>query len=156
MVQKITLIGNVGREPESRFMPDGSPVATFALATNRTLSQKQQQQSGKKQETTWFRVTCYGPTADYISKYAQKGAIAFVEGRLICDPNTGSPKVFQRSDGTWGAAFDVSAEVVRIISGYKTFNNGQQNQAQPQSQPQKQQAQQPQQGQYDFPDDLPF
>lgn len=155
MVQKLTLIGNIGREPESRFMPDGSPVVTFALATNRTLSQKQQQQTGKKTETTWFRVTCYGATADYISKYAQKGSTAYVEGRLICDPATGSPKLFQRADGSYGAAFDVSAETVRVISGYKTFN-GQQTQPQQTQQSQPQQRQQSQPVQYDFPEDMPF
>ena len=155
MVQKLTLIGKFGRDPEARFMPDGSPVTTFALATDRTLSQKQQQQTGKKTETTWFRVTCYGATADYISKYAQKGSTAYVEGRLICDPATGSPKLFQRADGTYGAAFDVSAETVRVIAGYKTF--GQQSQQnQPQQQAQKMQTQQTNQGQYDFPEDLPF
>ena len=152
MVQKLTLVGNIGRDPESRFMPDGQPVTTFALATNRNLSPKQQQATGKQKETTWFRVTCYGPTAEYISKYAQKGAIAYVEGRLICDPATGSPKLFQRADGTYGAAFDVSAETVRVITGYK--NLGQQNNAQ--AQPSQQRQAQPTQGQYDFPENLPF
>lgn len=156
MFQKLTLLGTFGRDPEVRYTQDGKPIASFTFATNRNLPQntKNANAGDTNRETTWWRVTCYGQTADYISKYGQKGAKALVDGRLVCDPETGCPKVYQRKDGTWSANFEVSAETIRIVAGYKTDGVQQRS---PVLQPYQQPRQQYQQKQYpDYDVEIPY
>ena len=107
MYQKIIIIGNLGREPELRFTPGGDPVTTFSVATSRKF--------GEKDETTWFRVTVWSKQAESCNQYLHKGSKVLVEGRLRPD-ESGSPKVFQRKDGTWGASYEVTAETVRFLT----------------------------------------
>lgn len=107
MYQKIIIIGNLGRDPELRFTPGGDPVTTFSVATSRKF--------GEKDETTWFRVTVWSKQAESCNQYLHKGSKALVEGRLRPD-ESGSPKVFQRKDGTWGASYEVTAETVRFLT----------------------------------------
>lgn len=107
MYQKLIIIGNLGRDPELRFLPDGTPVTTFSVATSR--------KAGEKDETTWFRVTVWNKQAESCNQYLHKGSKVLVEGRL--SPGTdGGPKVFQRKDGTWGASYEVTAETVRFLT----------------------------------------
>lgn len=111
--QTIILVGNLGRDPEMRYTPSGQPVTSFSVATSRSYSNP----SGEKvDETTWFRVTVWGKQAEPCSQYLHKGSKVLVEGRLTPDPQSGGPKLFQRKDGTWGAAFDVNASTVRFLS----------------------------------------
>ncbi len=107
MYQKIIIIGNLGRDPEMRYTPDGSPVTSFSVATSRRY--------GEKDETTWFRVTVWNKQAESCNQYLHKGSKVLVEGRLRPDAN-GSPSVFQRRDGSWGASFDLTADTVRFLS----------------------------------------
>jgi len=107
MYQKLIIIGNLGSNPEQRFTPAGDPVTTFSVATSRRY--------GEKDETTWFRVNVWGKQAESCSQYLHKGSKVLVEGRLRPDGN-GSPTVFQRKDGTWGASYDVTAETVRFLT----------------------------------------
>jgi len=107
MYQKIIIIGNLGRDPELRFTPGGDPVTTFSVATSRKF--------GEKDETTWFRVTVWSKQAESCNQYLHKGSKVLVEGRLRPD-ESGSPKVFQRKDGTWGASYEVTAETVRFLT----------------------------------------
>ena len=107
MYQKLIIIGNLGREPETRYTPAGEPVTAFSVATSRKF--------GDTGETTWFRVNVWGKQAESCSQYLHKGSKVLVEGRL--SPGTdGSPKVFQRKDGSWGASYDVTAETVRFLT----------------------------------------
>ena len=103
MYQKIIIIGNLGRDPELRFLPDGTPVTTFSVATSR--------KAGEKDETTWFRVNVWGKQAESCSQYLHKGSKVLVEGRL-----KPGPEVYQKKDGTWGASYDVTAETVRFLT----------------------------------------
>ena len=107
MYQKIIIIGNLGREPEMRYTPAGEPVTAFSVATSRKY--------GEKDETTWFRVSVWGKQAESCNQYLHKGSKVLVEGRLRPD-ESGSPKVFQRKDGTWGASYEVTAETVRFLT----------------------------------------
>ena len=107
MYQKIIIIGNLGRDPEMRYTPEGNPVTSFSMATSRRF--------GEKEETTWFRVTVWGKQAESCNQYLFKGSKVLVEGRLRPDAN-GSPTVFQRKDGTWGSSFEVTAETVRFLT----------------------------------------
>ena len=81
-VNKIILIGNIGHDPELRYLPSGTPVANTSLATNET----RQDQNGQQQtETTWFRLTAFGKLAEIVQQYFQKGTLAYVEGRVKID-----------------------------------------------------------------------
>jgi len=66
-------------------------------------------------ETIWFRITCWSKLAEFANTYLKKGTKIIVEGRLVPDPNTGGPRVFQRSDGTSGASFKINAATIRSI-----------------------------------------
>jgi single-strand DNA-binding protein len=75
---KIVLVGNIGRNPEVRFTPQGQQVCEFSLATN----EKRIINGETKDETTWFQVSIWGRLAETISEYLSKGRLVYVEGRL--------------------------------------------------------------------------
>jgi single-strand DNA-binding protein len=76
---KIILVGNLGRDPELRYTPQGTPVCSFTLATN----ERRKDKAGETQDiTTWFRVTLWGRQAETASQYLTKGRPVYVEGRL--------------------------------------------------------------------------
>ncbi len=108
MYQKLILIGNLGRDPEMRYTPDGKAVTSFSVATSRRYNDKD--------ETTWFRISVWGKQAESCNQYLTKGSKVLVEGRLRPDASTGSPQVFQKKDGTWGSSFEVYADNVRFLS----------------------------------------
>ena len=108
MYQKLIIIGNLGRDPEMRYTPDGKAVTTFSVATSRKYNEKE--------ETTWFRVSVWGKQAESCNQYLTKGSKVLVEGRLRPDANTGAPQVFQKKDGSWGSSYEVYADTVRFLS----------------------------------------
>jgi len=76
---KIIIVGNLGRDPELRYTPQGKAVCSFSMATN----EKRRDKSGEMQDvTTWFRVTLWGNQAENANKYLAKGRAVYVEGRL--------------------------------------------------------------------------
>ncbi len=78
-VNKVFLLGNLGRDPEVRFTPSGQAVANFTIATNESWTDK----SGQKQEKTeWHRIVVWGKLAELCGEYLKKGRQAFIEGRL--------------------------------------------------------------------------
>ena len=108
--QKLILVGNLGRDPEMRYMPDGTPVTSFNIATNRKWNNAD---GSKGEETTWFRVTAWRKTAEIAAQYLSKGRQVMVEGRLTPDRATGGTKIWTRQDGTPGASYEVRAD--RIV-----------------------------------------
>ena len=124
MYQELTIVGILGKDPEMRYTAEGKATAGLNVATSRNTAK------GDK-ETTWFRVTCWEKTAEYMNSYAQKGTKILVRGRLVVDPQTGGPRVFTKNDGTPSSTFEVVADTVKLIAGYKTPDaNHYQNQAQ--------------------------
>jgi single-strand DNA-binding protein len=78
-VNKVILVGNLGRDAELRYTPGGSPVATLNLATTEVWNDK----AGQRQEKTeWHRVVLWGKTAESLSEYLTKGKQLYIEGRL--------------------------------------------------------------------------
>ena len=76
---KIIIVGNLGRDPELRYTPQGIAVCNFSLATN----EKKRDKSGELQDvTTWFRVTLWRNQAENAAKYLTKGRPVYIEGRL--------------------------------------------------------------------------
>ena len=109
----ILIVGYLGREPEMRYSPSGQAVTNFNLAANRQYTDSNSQ---VVKETTWFRVSTWGKTAENCNQYLHKGSLVLVEGRLTCDPETGGPRLYSRKDGTPGTAFEVTANTVRFLS----------------------------------------
>ena len=76
---KIIIVGNLGRDPELRYTPQGVAVCNFSMATN----EKKRDKSGEMQDvTTWFRVTLWRNQAENAAKYLTKGSPVYIEGRL--------------------------------------------------------------------------
>lgn len=113
MYQKIIIVGNLGRDPEMRYMPDGTAVTNFSVATSRRWTGQDGQ---THDETTWFRIEVWRRQAETANQYLTKGSKVLVEGRIKSDPNTGGPKLWTRQDGTVGSNFEVVADVVRFLS----------------------------------------
>lgn len=78
-VNKVILMGHLGGDPELRYLPDGSPVASFSIATNETWKDK----NGEKQERTeWHRCQAWGRLAEIAGEYLKKGAPVYLEGKI--------------------------------------------------------------------------
>ena len=113
MYHTIIAVGNLGRDPEMRYTPEGQAVTNFSVACNRQYKGK----DGRLiKETIWFRVSTWGNTAENCNKYLKRGSKVLVEGRLIPDFNTGGPKIWNRQDGTPAASFEINALTVRFLS----------------------------------------
>jgi single-strand DNA-binding protein len=79
-INKVILVGNVGQDPETRYMPNGNAVTNLSLATSETWKDKN---TGEQQERTeWHRVTFYQRLAEIVAEYVKKGSKIYVEGRL--------------------------------------------------------------------------
>lgn len=92
-LNKVLLIGNLGRDPETRYMPSGGAVCNFSIATTERYNDK----SGQKQEKTeWHNIVMYGKLAEIAQQYLKKGSSVYVEGRLQTrkwqDKNTGADR----------------------------------------------------------------
>ena len=79
-VNKVILIGTLGKDPEIRYQSSGDSVATFSLATNENWIDKHTKE--KKQSTEWHRVTAFGRTAEIVEQYLKKGSEVYVEGKI--------------------------------------------------------------------------
>lgn len=103
---KITIVGNLGRDPELRYTPQGNAVCNFSMATN----EKRRDKSGEMQDlTTWFRITLWGKQAENASKYLTKGSPVYIEGRLRVEE-------WQDRDGKTRYTLDVHATDMQFIS----------------------------------------
>lgn len=104
---KITIVGNLGRDPELRYTPQGNAVCNFSVATN----EKKKDKAGDMQDvTTWFRITLWGKQAENASKYLTKGSPIYVEGRLRVEEWTDR-------DGGQRYTLEVQATDMQFISG---------------------------------------
>jgi single-strand DNA-binding protein len=79
MVNKVILVGNLGRDPEMRSLPSGQPVANFSVATSRRYKDRD---GNRKDETEWHNVVCFGKQAEIAGQYLVKGKMVFIEGRI--------------------------------------------------------------------------
>lgn len=78
-VNKVIILGYLGKDPEVRYQPDGGAVANFSIATSESFKDK----SGEKQERTeWHRIVLWGRLAEIAGEYLKKGSLAYVEGKI--------------------------------------------------------------------------
>ncbi len=106
---KVMLLGNLGRDPETRYNPNGRMNVTFSMATNRRWTDQQGQQQDR---TTWFNVTAWGQLAERIDKltqdgYVRKGSQVFILGRI-------ESREYQDSNGTTRTSLDVNADDLQL------------------------------------------
>ena len=78
-VNRMTIIGNLGSEPEMRFTPSGQPVTSFRVATNYRYTSADGE---RREETEWFTIVCWRKLAEQCNQYLTKGRLVYVEGRL--------------------------------------------------------------------------
>src|SRR5258707_14837187 len=105
---KIILVGNLGRDPELRYTPDGTPVCNFSLATN---ERRRDPKTGENNDvTTWFRVTLWRRQAEVASQYLSRGKPVYIEGRLRVEEYTDR-------DGKARHTLEVNATDMQFIGG---------------------------------------
>lgn len=109
---KIIVVGNLGRDPELRYTPQGNAVCDFSIATN----EKRRDKSGEMQDvTTWFKVTSWGKQAENASKYLSKGRSVYIEGRLRLEEYTDR-------DGKTRFSLEVTASEIQFLSSGNADN----------------------------------
>lgn len=153
-INKVILVGNVGQDPETRYMPNGNAVTNITLATSETWKDKN---TGEQQERTeWHRVTFYQRLAEIVAEYVRKGSKLYVEGRL----QTRS----WEQDGIKRYATDIIANEMQMLDSRGSGGGGGGGSYQPAQQPAQQssgggeaKAAQPAPADMDsFDDDIPF
>ncbi len=106
-VNKVILVGNLGRDPELRYIPSGQAVANFTLATNDRWRDKE----GNNQERTeWHRIVVWGKSAENCAQYLQKGRSVYIEGRL-------QTREWEDKDGNKRQTTETIAQVVQFLGG---------------------------------------
>lgn len=106
-VNKVILIGNLGRDPELRFTQGGQAVANFSLAT----SEKFQGRDGQpKEQTEWHRIVVWGKTAENCAQYLAKGRSVYIEGRL-------QTRDWEDKDGNKRQTTEITAQRVQFLGG---------------------------------------
>lgn len=113
MYESITLVANLGGDPESRFTPSGKQVTNFNIATNRQWTDNNGE---KMKETIWWKVSVWGKQAEACNTYLKKGSKVLVVCRMDADQATGGPRVWEAKDGTHRANYEVIAQTVRFLS----------------------------------------
>ena len=148
-VNKVILVGNLGNDPEVRYMPNGNAVANVSLATSETWKDKS---TGEQQEKTeWHRVVFFNRLAEIVEQYVKKGTKLYVEGRL----QTRS----WEQDGVKRYSTEVVANEMQMLDsrgGVSQDFSGSQISEAPAAQPSQQQAAAPPQNFDNFDDDIPF
>jgi single-strand DNA-binding protein len=107
-VNKVILIGNLGRDPELRYTPGGQPVANFSIATSESWNKKDG--SGREERTEWHRIVAWGRTAELCAQYLSKGRTVYVEGRL-------QTREWENKEGQKQRTTEVVANTVQFIGG---------------------------------------
>ena len=104
-VNKIILVGNLGRDPEMRYTPSGTPVTNFSLAVTRRY---RGQDGEDREETEWFRVDCWNKLAEIANQYLSKGRQVYVEGRL-------RTRTYEDRNGEKRFSLDVTASELQML-----------------------------------------
>jgi single-strand DNA-binding protein len=113
-VNKVILVGNLGRDPETRYMPDGGAITNISVATTDVWKDK----NGEKQEKTeWHRVAFFGKLAEIAGEYLKKGSQVYVEGRL-------QTRKWQDKDGADKYTTEVIADRMQMLGSRQGMGGG--------------------------------
>ncbi len=113
-VNKVILVGNLGRDPETRYMPDGGAITNISIATTSTWKDK----GGEKQEQTeWHRVAFFGKLAEIAGEYLKKGSQVYVEGKL-------RTRKWQDKEGVEKYTTEVIADSMQMLGSRQGMGGG--------------------------------
>ncbi len=147
-VKKVIVVGNLGKDPETRFLPDGKAVCNFSVATTDTWKDKA---SGEKKEATeWHRVSTFGRLAEICGEYLKKGSQVYIEGKL-------RTRKWQDKEGQDRYTTEIIADAMQMLGSRSGMGTGEPREtrdapAAGESRPAKKPA-----GQFqDMDDDIPF
>ena len=116
-LNKVILIGRLGRDPECRYLPNGDAVCNFSIAT----SESWKDQSGQKKERTeWHNITLYRKLAEIAAQYLQKGSLVYLEGRIQSRKYTGK-------DGIERTTYEIVCSEMKMLGGKAEGVEGQQH-----------------------------
>ena len=107
-VNKVIIVGNLGRDPEIRYMPSGDAIANIAVATS--YKSKDKNTGEQKELTEWHRISFFGRLAEIVGQYLKKGSSVYVEGRL-------QTRKYTDKDGVEKYATDIIAETMQMLGG---------------------------------------
>ncbi|MRV75843.1 single-stranded DNA-binding protein [Duganella sp. FT92W] len=107
-VNKVIIVGNLGRDPEIRYMPSGDAIANIAVATS--YKSKDRNTGEQKELTEWHRISFFGRLAEIVGQYLKKGSSVYVEGRL-------QTRKYTDKDGVEKYATDIIAENMQMLGG---------------------------------------
>ena len=106
-VNKVILVGRLGRDPETRFTSGGQAVANFSVATDESYKDK----SGERQKRTeWHKIVVWGKQAEIAQQYLKKGSLVFIEGRI-------QSREWQDKEGQKRTSFEIVATNFRMLGG---------------------------------------
>jgi single-strand DNA-binding protein len=154
-VNKVIIVGNLGRDPELRYLPSGDAVANIAVATS--FKSKDKNTGEQKELTEWHRIAFFGRLAEIVGQYLKKGSSVYVEGRL-------QTRKYTDKDGIERYATDIVAENMQMlggraggddVGGYEPAERPAPRQA-PAAPAARPQAQRPAPNFSDMDDDIPF
>lgn len=104
--QQIIIVGNVGRDPEMKYFPDGNSVCNFSVAVTRRSTDRTTQE--RKEETTWFRVNCWRQLAEIANQYVRKGTQVMIVGRL-------KARAYLDQSGQPQVSLDIEADQMQLL-----------------------------------------
>jgi single-strand DNA-binding protein len=114
-VNKVIIVGNLGRDPETRYMPNGEAVTNVAVAT--TESWKDKSSGEKKELTEWHRITFYRKLAEIAGQYLKKGSQVYVEGRL-------QTRKWTDKDGVERYTTEIIADTMQMLGSRQGMGGG--------------------------------
>ncbi len=148
-VNKVILVGNLGRDPETRYMPDGAALTNASLATSFQWTDKTSGE--KKEETEWHRLVFRGRLAEIAGEYLKKGSQVYVEGRL-------RTRKWQDKEGQDRYTTEVSVDVMQMLGSRSGAGEPRAESSEPAAEPRSEKAgaKKPAGKFDDMADDIPF
>ncbi|HFC0999930.1 TPA: single-stranded DNA-binding protein [Neisseria gonorrhoeae] len=113
-LNKVILIGRLGRDPEVRYMPNGEAVCNFSVATSETWNDRNGQ---RVERTEWHNITMYRKLAGIAGQYLKKGGLVYLEGRI-------QSRKYQGKDGIERTAYDIVANEMKMLGGRNENSGG--------------------------------
>jgi single-strand DNA-binding protein len=115
MINKVILVGNLGADPETRYLPSGEAVANFRIAT--TEKWKDKTSGEMKEATEWHRISFFGRTAEVVGEYLKKGSQVYVEGSI-------RTRKWQDKDGQDRYSTEIRGDVMKMLGGRQGMGDG--------------------------------
>lgn len=108
MLNQVQIIGHLGKDPETRYLPSGDAVCNFSIAT--TEKWKDKATGDAKEQTEWHRISTFGKLAEICGQYLKKGTLAFVQGKI-------QTRKYTDKDGVERVSTEIKADQMRLLGG---------------------------------------